>query len=208
MSASGCSAPAGSPKKSPTSTPSASPIRIRVEGPAACPREAGSRRCGGPSTSLTASGLLVGGRGDAGTRGRSRRRSEPDEHHRHVHPREVGHAEHEHRRPDVDGRSGDHVARTHDEAVDHLLRLELLLPRRRQEQHVPHGIHQRVVDRVLRGLDPAQRSPARGSARRSRSCPARPPAARRSPPAGPRYLITRDTTKSCSTIPAMFTTWK
>ena len=48
-----------------------------------------------------------------------------------------------------------HVAAAHEERVDRLLRLVLLLAGRRQPEQLTRGVHDRVVGRVLGRLDPA-----------------------------------------------------
>ena len=61
----------------------------------------------------------------------------------------------QHAGAEVDDAGRQHVAAAHEEGVDRLLRLVLLLARRRQPEQLARGVHDRVVGRVLRRLDPA-----------------------------------------------------
>ena len=150
-SASGCSTAAPSPKNSPTATPASRPARMRSDGRptfggagstakrhrghAAALRRHGRRRWNSnpvttdAASQISTSTTLIAANCDTPS------------------AKTVV--------PSVDRGGGQHVARAHDQAVDHLLGLVLLLARGGQEQHLPHRVHQRVVDRVLDRLDPA-----------------------------------------------------
>src|SRR5688572_27320109 len=56
---------------------------------------------------------------------------------------------------DVDTDSLDEVAETPEERVDRSLTVVFRVPVDRQEQRLPGGVHQRVIEAVLGKLDPA-----------------------------------------------------
>jgi hypothetical protein len=61
----------------------------------------------------------------------------------------------QHARTDVHRKRGQDIAAPHEEGVDRLLRFIFLFTARGEPQELAGGIHDRVVSRVLRRLDPA-----------------------------------------------------
>ena len=96
-------------------------------------------------------------------------RREAEGHHDedHVEAGEAGHAAVDDVRAEEDDTRGEHVARAHEERVDRLLGLVLLLAARRQPDHLLRRVHHRVVGAVLGHLhveEDAERGAGRGAA--------------------------------------------
>jgi len=104
---------------------------------------------------------LLGGRGRSGGGDGQRlvaaadppRKDQPHDDEYRVHQREAARRKHDERRPDEDERRREHVPHADEERIDRLLGAELLLVRARQEQHIAHGVVQRIASPV--GLTPS-----------------------------------------------------
>ena len=83
------------------------------------------------------------------------READPDERQRDIHSGKPPHAQLQCARPDEDDDGREHIAAPHEEGVDCLLGLVLLLATGWKPQELARGIHDRVVGRVLGSLDPS-----------------------------------------------------